>query len=98
MATVQEIHRFFVKHGQVLLAGDFSNLCYKVSETAVKRGKRQSSWMTILTKIKRISSPKTQSVANCILLERPTVNSFCKDYVEIQLQFAPLRFVVQHEN
>ena len=43
MATVQEIHRFLVKHGQVLLAGDFSNLCYKVSETAVKRGKRQST-------------------------------------------------------
>ena len=84
--------------GKSYWQGDFSNLCDKVSETAVKRGKRQSSWMTILTKIKRISSPKTQSVANCILLETPTVNSFCKDYVEIHLQFAPLRFVVQHEN
>ena len=30
------------QHGQVLLAGDFSNLHDKVSKTAVKRRKRQS--------------------------------------------------------
>ena len=85
--------------GKSYWQGDFSNLCDKVSETAVKRGKRRSTLDDNFNKNQEdFISKNSICVANCILLETPTVNSFCKDYVEIQLQFAPLRFVVQHEN
>ena len=43
VASVQEIQRFLVQHGQVSLASDFSSLGDKVSETAVKRRKHQST-------------------------------------------------------
>ena len=43
VASVQEIQRFLVQHGQVSLASDFSSLGDKVSETAVKRRQHQST-------------------------------------------------------
>lgn len=41
MASVQEIQRFLEQHGKDLLAIDFGDLFDKVSETVVKRKKRQ---------------------------------------------------------
>ena len=44
LLSLSSLARYFglPQHGQVLLAGDFSNLCDKVSKTAVKRRKRQT--------------------------------------------------------
>ena len=82
MASVQEMQRFLEQHGKDLLAIDFGDLFDKVSETVVKRKKRQRTLDDYFNKKKeRTSSPKKQSVANCLLLEKTTADSLCKDFV-----------------